>query len=448
MVKNQEGIFRLFRKPNDGGESEAVIVPSSSNRVNPVFQELHGSNVLQLQLIGLEQKDIENLAQIKPIMERNAKTIVDSFYVKLQEIPPLITIINDHSTLNRLKETLAGYLLDMVSGDIGNNYVTRRRVVGSVHNRIGLFPEWYIAAFTLIQTEMLHVLTRELDSWEEVTDVFVSFQKLSSFDMQIAIETYIQSYTSSMMKLNEIEDLQYKLNDSSSTLAASAKQTTTHIAEKEIQLNRMLGEIADIQASSRDMIQHVEKGKQHVAAALEKVDHVVAMIETTKNLTSELSESSVQINQIVKSIRGISNQTNILSLNAAIEAARAGEHGKGFSIVAQEVRKLAHQTESALDHIQSQISSVQETIDKFEQRFQTIVAETSVFREVNRDVIGILEGSVEGIRTSDVRIKTFGKEVVDFRRTFEEVTEASFQIASMAEQLSRLNSQLTSKFTG
>lgn len=63
-------------------------------------------------------------------------------------------------------------------------------------------------------------------------------------------------------------------------------------------------------------------------------------------------------------------------------------------------------------------------------------------------MIDILEGSVEGIKTSDLRIKNFSVAVGDFQRTFEEVTEASYQIASMAEQLSGLNHELTSKFKG
>ncbi|PLT33569.1 globin-coupled sensor protein [Bacillus sp. V5-8f] len=447
LLRNQKGAFGLFRKPNDVREKEVIAASISSNEAKPVSVELqNGSYTRKLQFLGLDKKDIQNLSKMKPVMERNARTIVDSFYVKLQEIPQLVKIINDHSTLNRLKETLTGYLMDMVSGEIGEDYVTRRKVIGSVHNRIGLFPQWYLSAFTLIQNEILEVLTRELKNWEEVREAFVSFQKLCSFDMQLAVEAYIQSYTSSMMKLNEIEELQYHLSDSSSTLAASAKQTTSNIAEKENQLHDMLKEIAHIKESSVEMIRHVEAGKENVATALEKVDHVVEMIDTTKSLTRDLSESSLRINQVVKSIRGISTQINILSLNAAIEAARAGEHGKGFSIVAQEVRKLAHQTESSLDHIQSQISSVQETIDKVERSFQSIVAETSVFRDVNRDVIDILEGSVGGIKESDAKIKSFGKAVEDFQRTFQEVTEASFQVASMAEQLSSLNKELTNKF--
>ncbi|WP_246041976.1 globin-coupled sensor protein [Robertmurraya kyonggiensis] len=400
----------------------------------------------QLMFVGLSEEDLRNLADMRPFMEKNAPTIVDAFYKKLEVMPNLMEIINKHSTIVKLKKTFTQYLMDMVTGKIDDEYVTRRRVIGNVHNRIGLFPEWYIGAYALIQNEMLKLLTKEFTTGEEGLKYYLSFQKLCSFDMQIGISTYIESYTSSMMKLNEIEEVQRRLNDSATTLAASAEETTSSIADKEGLVREMLVEVEKMSESSMEMIASVDLGKQDVSSALIKVNNVVDLIESTKALIHELSDSSAKIGQVVKAIRGISNQTNILSLNAAIEAARAGEHGKGFSVVAQEVRKLANQTEQALDHIQGQISTVQETIVKFESSFKQIVEETSLFRETNRHIIEILEGSLENVRANDGRVRHFNGFIQEFKKTFDEISHASYQIASMAEQLSNLNNELTEKF--
>lgn len=443
LLGNQTGALRLFRK-----EEEKVQVESHSNHSdNEEFQKLLTKNEgIQLRFVGLSKDDINNLVEMRPIMEENAPKIVEAFYGKLQEVPNLLGIINKHSTIEKLKITLIQYLMDMVSGEIDEKYVIRRKVIGNVHNRIGLFPEWYIGAYTLIQNEMLQILTKELKTWEEVMKYYLSFQRLCSFDMQIGIETYIEAFTSSMMKLNDIEELQSRLTASASTLAASAEETTSTIADKEDLVKQMLSEVESITQSSKEMIASVDNGKQDVTSALTKVDKVVDLIETTKALTHELSESSTKIGQVVKTIRGISNQTNILSLNAAIEAARAGEHGKGFSIVAQEVRKLAHQTEQALDHIQGQISNVQETIEKFESSYKHIVEETSLFRDTNRSIIQTLENSIENVKSNDSRIYNFSGFINEFKTTFEEISDASYQIAEMAEQLSYLNNELTDKF--
>ncbi|WP_019156418.1 globin-coupled sensor protein [Robertmurraya massiliosenegalensis] len=445
LLDSQVGAIRLFAK---GKLNSDVVEKGDPSSHSSQSFHLHKSQSVgrQIQFVGLSEVDVNNLVNLKPILEKHAPTIVDAFYSKLQDMPNLMEIINKYSTIEKLKKTLTQYLLDMVSGEIGEEYIRSRKIIGQVHNRIGLFPEWYIGAYTLIQNEMLQILTRELNTWEEVMKYYLSFQRLCSFDMQIGIQTYIESYTSSMMKLNEIKELQSRLNESSTTLAATAEETTSSISDKEELVKEMLSEIESITSSSKVMIETVDRGKENVSEALTKVDKVVDLIERTKALTEEMSVSQKNIGQVVKTIRGISNQTNILSLNAGIEAARAGEHGKGFSIVAQEVRKLASQTEQALDHIQGQIGAVQETIDKFEHSFLQMAEEASLFRETNRGIIQLLEESVDNVKSNDGRIHHFRAFIREFKKTFDEIAEASYQIAEMAEQLSYLNTDLTDKF--
>lgn len=438
LLGNQVGGLSLKGTTTNEGSTESLTV---------TFAELQkGDRALQLKFIGLEEQDIITLTRLKPLIEENIVEIVDHFYANIASIPQLINIIEKHSNIDKLKQTLKQYILDMVSGDIGENYIMHRKIIGKVHNQIGLFPEWYIGAYTIIQNELLKLLIRKCKTTEEVSVFFTSFQKLCSLDMQIAIQTYIESYTSSMMKLSEIDELQNKLNDSAFLLASSAKQTTSSIMEKEERVQHILEEFDTIQEEFKEMISQVELGKDNVSDSLLKINRVAQLIENVKSLTNELNENSIQIGEVVKTIRMISMQTNILSLNAGIEAARAGEHGKGFSVVAQEVRNLAKQTEAALDQIQHQVTSVQNMVNKFDSSFQSIVNETSYFSEVNKEIIGILDGSVGSMKQSDGKISTLGEEIGDFRQTFEEVTEASQQISDMAERLSILNKELTHKF--
>lgn len=411
------------------------------------FSELlKGQYASQLKFVRLSEQDLINLVKMKPFMEKHVEEIVKVFYDRLQEMPNLLRIINQYSTIDKLTQTLIRYLLDMVSENIDENYVNGRKRIGNVHNRIGLLPEWYIGAYTVIQNKVFELLMRELDSREEIIQYFTSFQRLCSFDMQIVINTYIEAYTGSMLKMGEIEELHQHLNEATTSLAASAEETTSSIADKELVVQTMLKHMEELKSTSQETISQAEQGKQDVSSTLEKVDQVVKLIGETKSLTLELGESSKRIGQIVSAIRGISNRTNILSLNAAIEAARAGESGKGFSVVAQEVRKLAHQTEDSLDHIQSQVNMVQETIVKFEDRFQNLVTEAQLFSDMHQQIMMAFEKSVESVKSGDQKVDYVTQFIHDFNKTFAEVSEAAHQISAKAEELSLMNHELSDKF--
>ncbi|MED1490132.1 globin-coupled sensor protein [Bacillus smithii] len=449
LIQNETGTFQLFWKkekhiPSVSSVSSSIS-PSSPSIEEHYRQLIEGEYKNLVSFVGLTVEDLQRLVNIRPLLEKHISKIVDAFYDRIGSMPNLVQIIQSYSTIDRLKQTFRAYLLDMVSGEVGEQYVLRRKVIGQVHNRINLFPEWYLGAYAFIQNEVLRMLMQELPP-HKATDVYLSFMKLCWFDIQIAIMTYIEAYTSSMMKFSEIEKVQYRLTESSTMLASNAEETTASIADREKYVKEMFDAINAIQTQSSEMIAKIESGKLDVAQTLTKLDNIAQLIEGTKALTTELADSSKKIDGIVTTIRDISNQTNILSLNANIEAARAGEHGKGFSVVANEVRKLAMQTEQSLDYIQNHIDIVQQTIQKFEAAFQRIVEETSAFRQANESIIQVFEDEAASVKSSGEKIDRLASFIEDFQQTFGEIAKASHQIAQMAEDLSYLNNELTEKF--
>jgi methyl-accepting chemotaxis protein len=209
---------------------------------------------------------------------------------------------------------------------------------------------------------------------------------------------------SSQQLLASAEETSRTINsiaETSSEIAAGTDQTTMKMSSSFEKMNsleeaaRFLFEQAElVKQTANDMRNAAEKGGKSVQASSTKMMNIEETMASTSETVEALGKRSSQITTIIGTITEIAEQTNLLALNAAIEAARAGEHGRGFAVVADEVRKLAEQSQKAAKGVTEIVHSIQEEVNVIikqnSEGVKEVIAGVEITNETNASLEGIL----------------------------------------------------------
>ncbi|ALS23299.1 MULTISPECIES: methyl-accepting chemotaxis protein [Paenibacillus] len=213
--------------------------------------------------------------------------------------------------------------------------------------------------------------------------------------------------------------------------AAEANQAAAEILRGMNQAALSIQSVADLTTTANEK---ATAGNKVVTQAMEQMNVMQRSVGHTAEVINALGEKSKEIGHIVQLITEISNQTNLLALNAAIEAARAGEHGRGFAVVADEVRKLAEQSGDAAGQIRQLIGEVQAEADK---AVQSMDEGANVILEG----IQMVHQSGEAFRDIVKAIEQVAAESQEVSAIIEQVNSSSQSMAEMMEGVAHIAEQ-------
>ncbi|UUH73481.1 methyl-accepting chemotaxis protein [Bacillus altitudinis] len=224
------------------------------------------------------------------------------------------------------------------------------------HDEIGKLAQ----SFNDMSAKLKQVIQAVQNSIENVA---ASSEELTASAGQTAqatehITSSIEQFSNSNEHQNEmIEKSSVQLNDMNRSLSHMVN-TTSHMMESSIESSKTA-------QAGGELVQKTAGQMQTIEQAVKEAELVIAGLE----------QKSKDITSILGVINGIADQTNLLALNAAIEAARAGEAGRGFSVVAEEVRKLAEQSGSSSKEIESLTNEIVDEIEKSQKMFRQVAGE-------------------------------------------------------------------------
>lgn len=430
LLKKKSQMNQLF-SAIEGLENQVVLDTS-----------FHKDLANQLSIIGLTKRDLAIAKVIQPFIAEHLETITENYYKEIRKEASLLKIIDDNSSVERLKQTLSRHIHEMFDGNIDQNYLQQRNTIAHVHVRIGLKTKWYMAAFQSLFTTFVSILKNYISDKEELLAAINVVSKLLNLEQQLVLEAYEEEVERIKQEEQRKKQIGERVAATAQELSAVTEETSasvTTLTEK----TKMMVELATLGVQSAEEVQNrSSQGKEGIDLQQVQMQNIMHHMSSITTEIKDLKSISQEIDEVVKLVKGIAEQTNLLALNASIESARAGEHGKGFAVVANEVKKLAEQTKASVVNVSDLIKKTNAQIENVTSKSFEVNELVKSGSDKMDQITDFFDRILEEVDKSKQQSKLIETELESFSKYFEEIDRAVDHLAITTDNLTQITQDL------
>ena len=261
----------------------------------------------------------------------------------------------------------------------------------------------------------------------------------NSLDLDRNLHQIVQADSS--LSIRGVKDSMESIVNMVTSQTAETEEIFASLTEISSMINSVSENVGSTRGISKETTELAKMGGSKVAESLQGMIDIQNTVKNIEEKAHNLGESSSRVGQIVGIINGISEQTNLLALNAAIEAARAGEAGRGFAVVADEVRKLAENSKKSTQEISSLINIIQQEVYEVISAVNTGYEKAKHGTELAQDTYKNIETIIKKVETTDNKMEEISTAMKEQALATNEINVTMETIANNSTEINHLSMQ-------